>query len=132
MGLKIGHVETTDKIVGANLRMFRTSIGLSQMALGEKVGITFQQIQKYERGSNRIGASRLWQFCEILKVKPNDFFKELLSDADLKKDEMSEHISLYQHPRGSIIARAFLAIGNPRIENAIIEMCRSVVLETKS
>lgn len=127
MGLKVGQVEPTDKIVGTNLRVFRTQMGMSQTALAEVVGVSFQQIQKYERGSNRIGASRLWQFCKILGVAPNDFFSELMTDRKLLEGDVGDHIAFYQHPRGPIMAKAFLAINNPGIENAIIQMCRSVV-----
>ena len=71
--------ETTyvDQHVGRMLRLFRTSQGLSQAELGHRAGVTFQQIQKYERGTNRIGASRLWEFCQVLGVQPGQFFDGL-------------------------------------------------------
>ena len=66
-----------DQHVGRMLRLFRTSQGLSQAELGHRAGVTFQQIQKYERGTNRIGASRLWVFCQALGVQPGQFFDGL-------------------------------------------------------
>ena len=66
-----------DQHVGRMLRLFRTSQGLSQAELGHRAGVTFQQIQKYERGTNRIGASRLWEFCQALGVSPGEFFDGL-------------------------------------------------------
>ena len=63
-----------DAFVGAQLKLLRKSAGFSQTGLANKVGLTFQQIQKYERGMNRIGASRLWEFCKIFEVKPGRFF----------------------------------------------------------
>jgi len=63
-----------DAFVGAQLKLLRKSAGFSQTGLANKVGVTFQQIQKYERGMNRIGASRLWEFCKIFEVKPGRFF----------------------------------------------------------
>lgn len=63
-----------DRHVGARLRMRRIQVGLSQEKLGEALGITFQQIQKYEKGSNRIGASRLQLAAKVLAVPVNYFF----------------------------------------------------------
>ena len=63
--------------VGNRLRFHRTSLDYSQESLGDEVGLTFQQIQKYERGANRIGASRLYQFARILDAPVAYFFEEL-------------------------------------------------------
>lgn len=61
--------------VGSRVRMRRMLVGMSQEALGEQLGLTFQQVQKYEKGSNRIGASRLYQISQTLNV-PVDYFYE--------------------------------------------------------
>jgi len=66
-----------DLFVGQKLKMLRLSANMTQADLGRAAGITFQQIQKYERGSNRIGASRLWTFCQIFSVEPSFFFMGL-------------------------------------------------------
>jgi transcriptional regulator with XRE-family HTH domain len=66
-----------DAHVGARLRACRTLAGYSQEKLGEAVGLSFQQIQKYEKGLNRIGASRLQQFSQILNVPPAYFFEDM-------------------------------------------------------
>ena len=66
--------EEIDRHVGARLRMLRNQSGMSQAVLARKVGLTFQQIQKYETGVNRISASKLWQFCDVLDAVPNDFY----------------------------------------------------------
>jgi transcriptional regulator with XRE-family HTH domain len=63
-----------DKKVGENLCKFRLLRGMSQVQLAEAVGVTFQQIQKYEKSTNRISASRLWQFSKILKIDVDDFY----------------------------------------------------------
>lgn len=79
--------EEIDRHVGARLRMLRNQSGMSQAVLARKVGLTFQQIQKYETGVNRISASKLWQFCNVLEVVPNDFYigldNRLLNRANL-------------------------------------------------
>jgi len=66
-----------DVHVGARVRLRRTLLGMSQEKLGEAVGLTFQQIQKYERGTNRIGASRLHQFAQVLDVPVSFFFDDM-------------------------------------------------------
>src|ERR1700749_4595042 len=65
----------TDKHVGARVRMRRMMLGMSQEKLGDSLGLTFQQVQKYEKGTNRIGASRLQQISQILQVPVSFFFE---------------------------------------------------------
>jgi len=67
----------TDRYVGARVRMRRLMLGMSQTALGNSLGVTFQQVQKYEKGTNRIGASRLQQIAGTLQVPVSFFFEEL-------------------------------------------------------
>jgi transcriptional regulator with XRE-family HTH domain len=64
-----------DAFVGAQLKTLRKSAELSQTELANQIGVTFQQVQKYERGSNRIGASRLWGLCKVFDVTPDRFFE---------------------------------------------------------
>ncbi len=66
---------TVDRRVGVNLRLIRKSRGLSQGALAEAVGITFQQVQKYEKGDNRVSASKLFQLAAVLNVPVSTFFE---------------------------------------------------------
>jgi len=68
-------IDLTDKHVGQRLRMRRLMLGMSQSNIGDALGVTFQQVQKYEKGTNRIGAGRLQQISELLHV-PIDFSKE--------------------------------------------------------
>jgi transcriptional regulator with XRE-family HTH domain len=72
-----GAPDDVDIHVGSRLRVRRTLLGMSQDALADSVGITFQQIQKYERGANRISASRLFQFSKILEVPISFFYEQL-------------------------------------------------------
>ncbi|MFT8419719.1 MAG: helix-turn-helix transcriptional regulator [Acetobacter sp.] len=73
------HAETIDAHVGKRIRLRRTLLGLSQEKLGEALGVTFQQIQKYERGTNRVGASRLYDIATALDVPISFFFDDMLS-----------------------------------------------------
>jgi transcriptional regulator with XRE-family HTH domain len=67
-----------DKHVGGRIRMRRMMIGMSQETLGDALGITFQQIQKYEKGTNRVGASRLQHICQVLQVPVGFFFEGMI------------------------------------------------------
>lgn len=69
--------DAIDKRIGGNIRFHRTRQGLSQAELGEAIGVTFQQLQKYESGSNRIAASRLYKVSRALRVAVEAFFEEL-------------------------------------------------------
>jgi transcriptional regulator with XRE-family HTH domain len=73
---KVETPDPTDVQVGARLRLRRRMLGLSQEKLGELIGVTFQQVQKYERGANRIGASRLQELSRILDVPVSFFFDD--------------------------------------------------------
>ncbi len=78
----------TDVQVGKRLRDVRIMRGLTQTQLGEKLGISFQQVQKYEKGTNRIGSSRLWDMCNILDV-PVSFYFEGLSEKSTEDEKIS-------------------------------------------
>src|ERR1700748_3815102 len=86
-GSRDGKPNPVDVHVGSRVRLRRTLLGMSQEKLGEAIGLTFQQVQKYERGANRIGASRLFDLSRVLDVPVSFFF-----------DEMSENAA-HQSPR---------------------------------
>ena len=65
----------TDKLIGQNIRVHRLSKGLTQESLGQQLGVTFQQIQKYEKGTNRVGSGRLYQIAELLELPVTSFFE---------------------------------------------------------
>src|SRR5690349_13734072 len=72
-----GKPNPVDVHVGSRVRLRRTLLGMSQEKLGEAIGLTFQQVQKYERGANRIGASRLWDLSRVLDCPVSFFFEEM-------------------------------------------------------
>jgi transcriptional regulator with XRE-family HTH domain len=116
-----------DKHVGSRVRMRRMMLGMSQEKLGDALGLTFQQVQKYEKGSNRIGASRLQQMSQILQV-PVAFFFE---GAPLMPGETS---GLGEAPSpayvteflattdGLTLVKAFMRIPNSRLRRRIVEL----------
>lgn len=101
MTVKEHGAHPTDIHVGRQLRTRRTLLGLSQSTLADKVGLTFQQIQKYERGANRIGASRLHDFSQILDI-PVGYFFEGLDNPAAATDHLHsrETLELVRHYHG--------------------------------
>src|SRR5437667_10054023 len=83
--------DSIDKLVGRNIRIQRLAKGLSQTALANQLGVTFQQVQKYEKGVNRVGAARLTKIAEVLGIDVGTFFtgKEMLESEPPKAREAS-------------------------------------------
>src|SRR5271169_1358798 len=106
-----------DKHVGARVRMRRLMVGMSQGKLGEALDVTFQQVQKYEKGANRIAASRLQQLARVLEVPPAFFFDGALSD-DTGCAERSEELRL---------GRSFAAIREPEVRKRVLDLVESLV-----
>lgn len=82
--------DPVDVHVGSRVRLRRTLLGMSQEKLGDALGLTFQQIQKYERGANRIGSSRLYRLSKILDVPVAYFFDEMSSEVKAATRGLSE------------------------------------------
>src|SRR2546421_10645768 len=72
---RVKGAQMVDAHVGARMRFRRNLLGISQTEMGERIGVTFQQVQKYEKGVNRIGSSRLLQICELIQVTPAWLFE---------------------------------------------------------
>ncbi len=87
-----GSPNPVDVHVGNRIRLRRTLLGYSQQFMARKLGLTFQQIQKYEKGCNRVGASRLWDISKVLNV-PMDFFFEDMDKAIESQSPMMQSIS---------------------------------------
>ena len=88
---KLDHPNPIDVHVGSRVRLRRTLLGLSQEKLGEAIGLTFQQVQKYERGTNRIGASRLWELSAVLEVPVQFFFGEMAPETLAEMSRITTH-----------------------------------------
>jgi transcriptional regulator with XRE-family HTH domain len=113
-----------DRHVGNRVRMRRLLVGMSQEKLGELLGITFQQVQKYEKGSNRVSASRLYQISRVLSVPVQYFYDELKSDdgpSGFAESEGADAIAgALQSPEGVQIARIFSATSDPEKRKLIL------------
>lgn len=122
-----------DAHVGSRLRLRRTLMGMSQEKLGEAVGLTFQQIQKYEKGANRIGASRLFQFAQILEVPPSFFFDDLpnvpsseaASSLSEPEAEPFRHDPMMKRETLELV-RAYYRISDPGVRKRVFELVKSV------
>ncbi|WP_082085609.1 helix-turn-helix domain-containing protein [Magnetospira sp. QH-2] len=122
--------------VGSRVRLRRTLMGMSQEKLGEAVGLTFQQIQKYERGANRIGASRLFELSRILDVPVAFFFDDMSEDLKTKRgmellgfqDQAQAEIEADPMTRRETLelVRAYYKVGDPVVRRRLFELAKSL------
>lgn len=113
--------------VGTRIRIRRTMLGLSQEKLATGLGITFQQVQKYEKGMNRVGASRLQNIAVILNVPISYFFADesspLLATPNLDVDVVTSFVSSQQ---GLELNRAFVKLDNAKVRNGVVQLVKSI------
>ena len=120
--------------VGSRVRLRRTMIGMSQEKLGDAIGLTFQQVQKYERGTNRMGASRLYQVSCVLDVPVEFFFEGLTCDGLTTVDQVpglgEMPASAYDAPglkRESIeLMLAYQRIGDSAVRRRLFDLARAI------
>lgn len=126
--------------VGARLRLRRTLLGLSQEKLGEAVGITFQQLQKYERGANRISASRLFNLGQVLGVPVGFFFDDLpapdalanAAENDLPPSQTAEEVDSMARRETLELVRAYYRISEPMVRRRAFELIKALGGEAKA
>ena len=122
----------TDIHVGSRIRLRRNMLGMSQEKLGEALGITFQQIQKYEKGTNRVGASRLQNISSILNVPVSFFFEDAPGDKPVGADGLSEAASpnyvvdFLSSSEGLQLNRAFVRIEDAKVRRKLIELAKAL------
>ena len=125
----------TDKHVGARVRMRRMMLSMSQEKLGDALGLTFQQVQKYEKGANRIGASRLQQIANILQVPVAFFFEGAPSANAHQPDGFSgapspAYVSDFLATSdGLALTKAFMRIKNPKLRRRIVDLVEQMVAD---
>jgi transcriptional regulator with XRE-family HTH domain len=122
-----------DVHVGTRMRQRRALLGMSQTSLGNAVGLTFQQVQKYERGSNRISASRLVEFAKVLDVPVSFFFDELPAKAVAAGLQNRGKGARDEHERDPLIkretlelVRAYYKIRDPKVRKGLFEMIKAL------
>jgi transcriptional regulator with XRE-family HTH domain len=127
-----------DVHVGIRMRQRRALLGMSQTTLGGAVGLTFQQVQKYERGSNRISASRLVEFAKVLDVPVSYFFEELppkavAGEVGRRGKSAREEGTPFEHERDPMakretleLVRAYYKIREPRVRKRLFETVKAL------
>ena len=130
-----GTPDSVDVHVGQRLRVRRSLLGLSQEKLGEAIGLTFQQIQKYEKGMNRISAGRLFQFSKILDVPVSFFYENLNADVEklmksygFSDNEQDEFVSenLMQSKETLELLRIYYSISDAGKRKDIVKFIKSM------
>ncbi len=124
-----GQPDPVDIHVGGRIRLRRTLLGMSQEKLANALGLTFQQVQKYERGANRIGSSRLYQLSRILDVPVAYFFDDMAPDISGPARGLGDQSSFDQEhlaTRETLeLARAYYRIGNRDVRQRIFDMVKA-------
>jgi transcriptional regulator with XRE-family HTH domain len=126
-----------DKHVGSRVRMRRMMLGMSQEKLGNSLGLTFQQVQKYEKGTNRIGASRLQQISLILQVPVSFFFEGAPHVGSARAEGMSEAPSpayvsdFLATSDGLALTKAFMRISDTKLRRRIVDLVEQIAFGDK-
>ncbi|WP_134500777.1 helix-turn-helix domain-containing protein [Microvirga pakistanensis] len=122
-----------DREVGTRVRMRRVSIGMSQEKLGELLGLTFQQVQKYEKGMNRISVGRLVDIAKILGVDIHFFFDGLKSgkpEAGFAEEDSAPYIAdVMSTPEGLQLIRTFTSIKSAKVRKSIVQLVTSLAAQ---
>jgi len=121
-----------DAYVGSRVRLRRMGLGMSQQRLGDELGVTFQQVQKYEKGVNRITAGRLYHIATLLAVEVDYFFQSpsdpgVTPQPDLGSCTLEDAILEFLNTRDGLeLNRAFRAISDPAQRRAVIDVIRAI------
>ena len=127
-----------DGQVGNRVRLRRMLIGMSQERLGELLGLTFQQVQKYEKGVNRIGASRLFDLARVLGVAVQFFYDEAPSGAHsagsavpgfAEQPDESYVVDFLSSREGLELNKAFARVTDPKVRRSIVDLVRALAGE---
>lgn len=125
-----------DQHVGSRVRICRVLTGMSQERLGEALGLTFQQVQKYEKGTNRIGASRLQHIASILGVTISFFFEGLPSETSaaraqaMDESDTTHVIEFLSTTEGLQLNKAFARIKDPKVRRRVVDLVATLSNET--
>ena len=143
-GDKDGRPSPIDVHVGSRIRLRRTLLGLSQERLGDALGLTFQQVQKYERGVNRVGASRLFDLSRVLDVPISFFFDDLPEtlSATYSGSSQPRRMSGFGESQEGFgddamnrretleLVRAYYRITDPAVRKRVFDLIKSLVAES--
>jgi transcriptional regulator with XRE-family HTH domain len=111
-----------DVHVGSRVRMWRTERNISRITLGEALGLTVQQIQKYEKGTNRIGASRLQQICSVLEIPVSSLFEGAPGSSPRQSGMPQDIIDFMESEEGIRFVAAFTGITDRKMRRGIVRL----------
>jgi transcriptional regulator with XRE-family HTH domain len=117
-----GHISALDIEIGRKIRLRRLEQSMSQTALAEKLNVTFQQVQKYEKGTNRVGAGRLHLIASELKVPVTYFFQ-----AEQQHSEVDSLLYL-NSPSSIRMIKAFAKIKNQKVKKGLLELAEALAV----
>ena len=115
-----------DAMVGARIRVLRVNRGMSQTMLAERIGVTFQQVQKYERGANRVGTSRLSQIASVLDVSVGELFES----SGAGSPGLNSPVRLLAEPGALRVLKAYARTTSPRVRLRIAKLVDSIASRT--
>jgi transcriptional regulator with XRE-family HTH domain len=132
-----GKPNPIDIHVGSRIRLRRTLLGMSQQKLGDAIGLTFQQVQKYERGTNRVGSSRMFELARVLDVPVAYFFEEMGSDVASRGRQHALGHAVAAAPESDErdpmtkretleLVRAYYKITDPKVRKRLFEMTKAL------
>jgi transcriptional regulator with XRE-family HTH domain len=128
----------TDVHVGSRVRLRRTLLGMSQEKLGEAIGLTFQQVQKYERGANRVGASRLYDLSRVLDVPVSFFFEEMApvtpaTENEPASDAPGRHENDPMMKRETLeLVRAYYKIPDQHVRRRLFDLAKALAKSSEA
>ena len=127
--LAAGGPHPVDRHVGLRIRMRRKELGVSQEKLAEALGLTFQQVQKYERAANRVSASKLFEIARALDTSVGYFYEGLgaLQDLEMPTTPNIEAHAFLLTPEGAELAQLFPKVGRSRVRRKVLELVRAIV-----
>jgi transcriptional regulator with XRE-family HTH domain len=120
-----------DRHVGLRIRMRRKELGISQERLAESIGLTFQQVQKYERAANRVSASKLWEMARALSTNISYFYEGLgegveIAGSNLPRETLQDFLLTAE---GMELAAAFPKIAKGRVRRKVLDLVRAMAVE---
>lgn len=130
-----------DVHVGGRVRLRRMMVGFSQDKLGEALGLTFQQVQKYEKGINRIGASRLFQISKTLSVPVQFFYDDYgdegamiagFAEEPAKDPVASDFMDLLSTPEGVQLCKSFSSIKDPQVRRKVLDLVKTLAISAST
>jgi transcriptional regulator with XRE-family HTH domain len=115
--------DSIDRLVGRNIRIYRLQKGLTQTELADELGLTFQQVQKYEKGTNRVGSGRLLKIATFLGVPVTALFKGSDEMADTDKQSIFDQLA---KPHANRLLQAFARIDDDGLRRSVVQLVEDI------